>query len=133
MPKNRIKEMRKEVGLSQKELGERLGVGQPTVSAWETGRNHPDNATLYELSKIMGCSIGYLMGYETDVPYRGLSQKEWDEWIVQRYNPTDEKKGQEQTSQHTAELNDIFEHLTEEEKKRAVEVIRLMFQPGNNG
>ena len=132
MPENRIKAMRKEVGLSQKELGEKIGVGQATVSAWETGRNHPDNETLYKLSKIMGCSIGYLMGYETGTPYRGLTQQEWDEWIAQRFNTIDEKKEQEQVSQYTAELNDIFEHLTEEEKRRAVEVIRLMFQSDND-
>lgn len=130
MPENRIKAMRKEAGLSQKALGDMLGVGQATVSAWENGRTHPDNETLFKMSKIMGCSIGYLMGYETGVPYRGLSQEEWDKWLAQRFGVSDRRNDSQKKNEnltHTAEINDIFERLTEEERKRAVEVIRAMF------
>ena len=41
-----ISELRKEKGLTQEQLGERLGVTQKTVSRWENGRNMPDIAML---------------------------------------------------------------------------------------
>lgn len=46
---NLIREMRKEMGLSQRELGEKLGVGRTTVSAWETDRNDPSLAMFLQL------------------------------------------------------------------------------------
>ncbi len=41
MSKNSIKELRKTLGLSQKELGEKVGVDRSTVSAWERGVTIP--------------------------------------------------------------------------------------------
>ena len=35
-----IAQLRKERGMTQEQLGERLGVSQRTVSRWETGVSH---------------------------------------------------------------------------------------------
>lgn len=35
-----ISELRREAGLTQEQLGERLGVTNKTVSRWETGVSH---------------------------------------------------------------------------------------------
>ena len=63
---NRIREKRKAAGYSQQELGKLFGVGQTTVSAWETGRNEPRISTFYAMSILFGCSLGFLMGYEDE-------------------------------------------------------------------
>ena len=78
MATNRIRALRKEAGYNQKELGEQLGVGQTTVSAWEIGRNEPDNELSHKMAQLFGCSIGYLMGYEPESDQRGLSVDEWN-------------------------------------------------------
>jgi DNA-binding XRE family transcriptional regulator len=39
--KNRIKELRKEIGLNQTEFGERIGVKQTTIAGYETGAKNP--------------------------------------------------------------------------------------------
>lgn len=39
--------------LTQKALAERLGVQQPAVSAWESGRAVPEFPTLLELAAIL--------------------------------------------------------------------------------
>ena len=85
MVTNRIRALRKEAGYSQKELGNVLGVGQTTVSAWEIGRNEPDNESSHKMAKLFGCSIGYLMGYEGESKHRGLSDAEWEAFTHQKH------------------------------------------------
>lgn len=106
MIENRIKAMRKEAGMSQKELGELLGVGQTTVSAWEIGRNEPDNESLAKMGKLFGCSIGYLSGYEKETPKRGLSDEEWNAFNTRQYEKLQkqrEEKEIEKAIQRTEE------------------------------
>lgn len=76
MVKNRIGVLRKELGMNQKELGMKLGVGQTTVSAWETGKNEPDAESLHRMANLFHVSIGYLTGYENS-QRRGLSEAEY--------------------------------------------------------
>lgn len=83
MVKNRIAVLRKEQGMNQKELGMKLGVGQTTVSAWETGKNEPDAESLHKMARLFRVSIGYLTGYEHGM-YRGLSGEEYEAYEAWR-------------------------------------------------
>ena len=56
-----IAECRKEKKLTQKELGNRLGVTDRAVSKWETGRSFPDVAMLEPLSVQLEVSVGELL------------------------------------------------------------------------
>ena len=58
----RLKQLRKEAGLSQKSLSEHLGVTQQAVGKWETGRSSPDPATLARLASLLNTSADYLLG-----------------------------------------------------------------------
>ena len=58
----RLKQLRKEMGLSQKSLSEYLGVTQQAVGKWETGRSSPDPATLARLAELLETSADYLLG-----------------------------------------------------------------------
>lgn len=44
-----VKECRKAAGLTQTELGERLGVGKANVSAWENGRHEPSYSQMLKI------------------------------------------------------------------------------------
>lgn len=59
-----IKELRKEAGMTQEELGEKLGVIKQTVSAWEKGISEVNNDTLITLSRLFGVTTDYLLGVE---------------------------------------------------------------------
>lgn len=56
---------RKAAHLSQKELAERLGVSDKTISSWERGRTEPNMEAVTSLSKILDCSISDIMGSES--------------------------------------------------------------------
>ncbi|MBQ3094749.1 MAG: helix-turn-helix transcriptional regulator [Clostridia bacterium] len=56
-----IAALRKDEGLTQKELANELGVTDKAVSRWETGSGLPDAATLLTLSERFGVSINELL------------------------------------------------------------------------
>lgn len=62
----KLKELRSQEGLTQKDLAEKLHVSFQTVSKWENGENEPDINTLKELAILFDCSVGYLVGSEQD-------------------------------------------------------------------
>ena len=55
---------RRELGLSQQELAERLHVTNKAVSKWETGRSLPDGATLAPLAEALGVTADELLAGE---------------------------------------------------------------------
>ncbi len=57
----RLKELREEHGLLQKELAEKIGAKRGTVAAWETGRM-PERMALEKLARLFDTSMDYLMG-----------------------------------------------------------------------
>ena len=59
-----IAALRKEKGMTQERLGERLGVTNKTVSRWENGNYVPDVEMLSLLSKEFGVSINELISGE---------------------------------------------------------------------
>lgn len=60
---NRLKELRKEKGLSQKALANELGVHYRTLQNWENGESNIKPEKAEELAKIFNVSVSYLLGY----------------------------------------------------------------------
>ena len=63
---NKLKKLRTNAGLTQKDLADQLHVSFQTVSKWENDENEPDIATLRELAKLYNCSIDYLVNEEEE-------------------------------------------------------------------
>lgn len=61
---NRIVELRKQKGLSQKELGDMLGVSNKAVSKWENGESMPKLSTMLKLAEIMGIDGNEIIGLQ---------------------------------------------------------------------
>ena len=59
--KNLIK-YRKEKGISQKELAEKLNINASSVSQWEIGKNSIDINNLYNICKILDISFNDILG-----------------------------------------------------------------------
>lgn len=60
----RIAQKRKELGLSQEGLGERLGVSRQSIYKWESGGTLPEIEKLVNLSRIFSVPVGWLLGEE---------------------------------------------------------------------
>lgn len=61
---DRIKAARLAKGLSQEQLGEKLGVSFQAVSTWEQGKFLPDSDRLPELAKVLDLSLDSLFAEE---------------------------------------------------------------------
>lgn len=64
--------LRKAKGITQSELGERIGVSYQAVSKWERGEALPDITLLPDLAKILETTVDFiLIGGEKTVEYKG--------------------------------------------------------------
>ena len=62
----RIAQKRKELGLSQEALGEKLGVSRQSIYKWESDAALPEIDKLVTLSRLFGLSVGALLGVEEE-------------------------------------------------------------------
>ncbi len=60
----RLKELRKERQLLQKQVASDLGVTQVCVAKWETGDREPSIDMLIKIAKYFAVSTDYLLGLE---------------------------------------------------------------------
>lgn len=59
---NRIKEIRKDNGLTQQQFGEILSVSQDTVSLWERGVSLPPSEIVIAIARKYAISADYILG-----------------------------------------------------------------------
>ena len=64
----KLKKLRTDKNLTQKDLADQLHVTFQTISKWENDENEPDIATLKELAKLYGCSVDYLISEDEQEP-----------------------------------------------------------------
>jgi len=59
-----MQEMRKNKGLTQKELADRIGISDKTISKWENGNSVPDTSILLSLCKELDITVNELLSCE---------------------------------------------------------------------
>ena len=65
-----ISTLRKEKGMTQKDIADKLGITDKAVSKWERDVAFPDTATIPKLAEILGVSVEELM-HAKAVPVNG--------------------------------------------------------------
>lgn len=82
---DRIKLKRKELGLTQAELGAEINVTDRAVSKWEQNEGNPDVSLIADLAKALGVTLDYLMlGKE---PEEKIIIKTPKEMLIETDNP----------------------------------------------
>lgn len=84
----RMQRLREEDGMTQEELGEKLGVSQGTVSQWESGKRAPGGEAVKAMAELFDTTADFILGIVDEeiklVPYfRDL--KEDEELLMQAY------------------------------------------------
>lgn len=59
---NRIRELRKNLKMTMKELGNHVGLAESTISQYETGKRQPDNETLLRFAELFDTTVDYILG-----------------------------------------------------------------------
>lgn len=99
---NIVKELRKKKGIQQKELAIEIGVTQPTVSDWESGKKDPSGARLNALAAYFGVDELVILGKGNQTG---------------RVPVTDEAKI----------VSGGLDKLSKEERERVLNMLRAMF------
>ena len=81
----RIAQKRKELGLSQEGLGERLGVSRQAIYKWESDATLPEIEKLINLSREFSVSVDWLLGEGDEAKELTPEQLRMVEEIVGRY------------------------------------------------
>lgn len=87
----KILKLRKENGMSQEDLAEKLNVSRQSVSKWESASAYPELDKILDLAKLFGVTTDYLLKDDTEQPaYTGggeasrcvrVSLQEADEYL----------------------------------------------------
>lgn len=58
-----IRKYRKEAGMTQEEMAQRIGVTAPAVNKWEKGSTQPDISLLAPIARLLGITTDTLLSY----------------------------------------------------------------------
>ena len=75
MNMNRLKELRKQKGLTQQELADEISVSKITILRWENEERQIKTEKAQQLADYFGVSVGYLLGYD-EVPKELIDELE---------------------------------------------------------
>ncbi|MGF7057763.1 helix-turn-helix domain-containing protein [Brassicibacter mesophilus] len=71
---DRISSLRKELNLNQKELADKVGLTEASLSRYENNLREPKAEIIARIAKVLGCSTDYLLG-QTDIKEQIVSSK----------------------------------------------------------
>lgn len=90
---NKLVKLRKQLGFSQEELAEKIGVSRQAVSKWERSESSPDTDNLIALSKIYGVSIDEMLDYDVDTSVKDTSTETFKEQYTYNDKHSDNDDG----------------------------------------
>lgn len=86
-----VAELRKEKGLTQKELAQRIYVSDKAVSKWERGAGLPDISMLIPLAEALGVSVTELLEGRRLAPGEPVSSDETEQIVRRALSMSEEK------------------------------------------
>ena len=111
--KHRLKELRKEYNMKQKDLGAAIGMGATAIANYESGKNQPSISVLHALADVFHVSMDYLIGC-SDIKYPYLSEvNHEDENLFGMYSNLSQKN-----KDHLRSYTGFVNHLSDLQEKR---------------
>ena len=78
----KLRNARKQEGLTQEQLSEKLGISRSAVAKWETGNGIPDISNLIALSDEFGLSLDELIKENTAVKKKLIADSSAKKWHI---------------------------------------------------
>lgn len=78
----KIREQRKNAGLSQEQLAEKLNVSRQAITKWETDKGIPDVSNLIAISDEFGLSLDELIKGDADVKKKIIADSAAKKWHI---------------------------------------------------
>lgn len=66
-----LRRLREDLGFTQEDVAEKVGVSRVAVTRWESGSNQPGGENSARLASLFGVSVAQLFGYDFDSLPRG--------------------------------------------------------------
>ncbi|HEM3629938.1 TPA: helix-turn-helix transcriptional regulator [Streptococcus suis] len=89
MLSERLKQLRLEAGLTQKQMAEYLNTSQPAYQNWEKGIRNPGKESIEKLTNFFNVSSDYLLG---NSEIRNLYEKSELEILINQLNDEQKEK-----------------------------------------
>ena len=96
----------REKGLRASDVSKATGIPPSTFTDWKTGRSKPKQEKLEKLAEFFGVSVDYLLG---------------------RKSQEEVKPEKTEDDEDIAMLNRVGEKLSTEQRKKAISVLKAMF------
>ncbi|MCT4543771.1 MAG: helix-turn-helix domain-containing protein [Vallitalea sp.] len=106
----RLKDLRNESEIGQKELGEMIGKSRSTIANYENGSREPSFEVLIKICSIFNVTSDYLLGRQSK-----MESKYYKTLTIDGYNFLIEKKGIDNYS--IIKFNDSYTIISDEEPK----------------
>lgn len=106
---NRIRELRKQHGLTMKQLGAKVGLAESTISQYETGKRQPDNETLLKFGELFDVSVDYILGSAQKQPSPDVTM---DDFTYAMY-----QEGKELTEENKQKLLEMAKFFRQQQDK----------------
>ena len=116
----RIKTLRIEKNLLQKDLAKKLNLSQQTISLYESNRRQPDYLTLQNIATFFNVSVDYLLG-RTDIrDFSKVHIKEPEEKYISDKIFEDIKKLSPKSQEELIKLIELYKIRDIQEKKAEI-------------
>lgn len=77
-----LQAIRKRRGLTQEELGGRIGLTREAIASYEAGRSHLMDTTLLDISAALRVSVNQILGLENQTSESPISNRRWAKRIT---------------------------------------------------
>ena len=120
---NRLVNLRKQSGLSQEQLAEKIGVSRQAVSKWERSEASPDTDNIILLARLYNISLDELLKTEDEIPTESVeanAEEINDEPEASGFDSMGEEAGEnaeENASENTSEYDENYYNFGDGEDK----------------
>ena len=125
---DKLKEARKEAGLSQEQLAEKMSVSRSAVAKWENNKGMPDIENLKSMALLLNKSIDYLLNDESTMDFSEIKEQ----IALDEFEITGKCRSKEDAVvlDKFPNATDIYPLIRSKKLSKTQNILDFLFQPG---